>query len=146
MANTFELLPPLVFVMETQTPPGGFIEQAVEMKPEELEGFFKAWQRLHPHVVAHVSRDSLLRISRWAVAEMKNLSLPVEWPAKIPLRLIAASRDQRLIRFGQFKEEGFPLPSHHPLVFRRLLLYVDYDRTERRVVQINVTINGWVEE
>lgn len=146
MADTLELFPPLVFVMETDEPPGGFIEQTVTLQPEESEKFFQAWQRLHPHLVAHVTRDSLLRISRWAISEMKSLALPTDWPAKIPLRPVAASRDQRLVRFSQFKEEGLPLPSHQPIVFRRLVLFVDYDRTTQNLVRVNVSINGWVEE
>ncbi len=146
MANTTDLLPPIVFVMETETPPGNFIERALAMKQAELDSFAEAWQRLQPHVIAHVQPDSLLRISRWAIAEMKTLTLPSDWFEKIPLRPIAASADDRLVRFGQFKEEGYPLPSQHPLVFRRLLLCVDYDRHARAITQVFITINGWVEE
>ncbi|NUO80953.1 hypothetical protein HUU05_12810 [candidate division KSB1 bacterium] len=146
MANTTDTLPPIVFVMETETPPGNFIERSITMTQAELDTFANAWQQLKPHVLAHVKPDSLLRISRWAVAEMKAVTLSSAWFEKIPLRPIASSADDRLVRFAQFKEEGYPLPSHHPLVFRRLLLYVDYDRHAQTIAQIFVTISGWVEE
>lgn len=146
MIAAAQMLPPIVFVMETQTPPGNFIERSITMNQAELDSLAGAWQRLKPHMLTHVKPDSLRRISRWAAEQMQTLALPSDWIEKIPLRPIASSLDDRLIRFGQFKEEGFPLPSHHPLVFRRLLLFVDYDRHEQSITQVIVTISGWVEE
>lgn len=146
MQNSIPKFPPVIFVMETQALPGNFVERALTLERREHEHFESVWQSLQAHVVAQVRTDSLQRISRWAKAEMKTLVLPSDWPKQMPLRPSASTAENRMVRFGQFKEEGYPLPSHHPLVFRRLLLCVDYDRGEQRITQVIVTINGWVEE
>lgn len=139
-------LPKIVFVMETEALPGDFSERTVKWERGEHEQFERAWQALQAQVLAQVKADSLRRISRWAAEPMKTFSLPADWLKHIALRPMASTADERIIRFSQHKEEGYPLPSHHPLVFRRLLLCADYDRRERKIVRIIVTINGWVEE
>ncbi len=146
MTDLSLLLPPIVYVMEAQALPGNFIERPIAMSQAELDSFHSRWTQLKPHVLAHVKPDSLRRIARWASEQMKAFSLPAGWLEKIPLRPIASFGDDQLVRFGQFKEEGCPLPSHHPLVFRRLVLFADYDRRAQAIVQVIVTINGWVEE
>ncbi len=140
------LLPPIVYVSEAQPLPGRFMEGSIAMSQAELAHFNEQWQRLKPHVRAHVRVDSLRNVARWAKEEMKNFSLPEAWIEKIPLRPVATFGDEQLVRFGQYKEEGLPLPSHHPLVFRRLVLFADFDRRTQSIVQVVVSISGWVEE
>lgn len=140
------LLPPIVYVEEAQPLPGRFVERSIAMSEVELAHFHEHWQRIKPHVFAHVRIDSLRHVARWAKEEMKNFSLPEAWVEKIPLRPMATFGEEQLVRFGQYKEEGLPLPSHHPLVFRRLVLFADFDRPTQRIVQVIVSINGWVEE
>ncbi len=146
MTDLSLLLPPIVYVMEAQPLPGNFSEREIVMRQAELDRFQHVWAQIKPHVLAHLRPDSLRGISRWAEAEMKGFTLPADWLEKIPLRPVASFGDEPLVRFGQFKEEGLPLPSHHPLVFRRLVLFVDYDRRTHAIVQIIISINGWVEE
>jgi len=140
------LLPPIVYVMETQPLPGDYNEQPIAMSQAELDSFRVEWMRVKPHVLKIVKPDSLLSISRYASAQMKTFSLPADWLEKIPLRPMASLGEQQLVRFGQYKEEGHPLPAHHPLVFRRLQIFAEYDCQEQAIVQVLVTINGWVEE
>ena len=116
------------------------------MSQAELDSFRVEWTRVKPHVLKIVMADSLQSISRYAREQMKTFSLPADWLEKIPLRPMASFGEHRLVRFGQHKEEGYPLPAHHPLVFRRLQIFAEYDRKEQAIVQVIVTINGWVEE
>jgi hypothetical protein len=146
MTDLSLLPPPIVYVLEAQSLPGNFSERTITMSQAELDHFHGAWARTKPHVLARVQIDSLRGVSRWAKEEMENFSLPEDWLEKIPLRPMASFGDERLVRFGQFKEEGLPLPSHHPLVFRRLVLFADFDRRTQTIVQVIVSINGWVEE
>ena len=137
---------PLVYVPETQALPGNFNEREITLPPEELARFARQWQQLKPRVRARVHADSLRALSRWAQAEMQKFSLPKDWLEKIPLRAMAARADERIVRFGQFTEEGLPLPAPRPLVFRRLVLFVDFDRDAQTIVHVIISINGWVEE
>lgn len=148
-ANIFErspLLPPIVYVIETQALPGKFVEHEIAMNEVELAHFRNAWLQIKPHLLAQVRVDSLRGVSLWAREEMKSFSLPEDWLEKIPLWPMASLGNEQLVRFGQYKEEGLPLPSHHPLVFRRLVLFADFDRSTQRIVQVIVSISGWVEE
>lgn len=140
------LLPPIVYVVETQPLPGEYSEETIALSQAELDNFRAEWTRIKPHVFKIVKGDSLQSISRYASEQMKIFLLPADWLEKIPLRPMASFGEQRLVRFGQFKEEGYPLPAHHPLVFRRLQIFAEYDRKEQEIVQVVVTINGWVEE
>lgn len=140
------LLPPIVYVMETQPLPGEYTEKPIALSQAELDKFRAEWTRLKPHALKIVKADSLQSISRYALEQMKTFSLPTNWLEKIPLRPMASFGDHRLVRFGQYKEEGYPLPAHHPLVFRRLQIFAEYDRKAQAIVQVIVTINGWVEE
>lgn len=146
MTDRSLLLPPIVYVMEAQALPGKFVEHTIAMHEVELARFHDAWLQIKPYVLAQVRMDSLRGVSRWAKEEMEAFSLPEGWLEKIPLWPMASLDNEQLVRFGQYKEEGFPLPSHHPLVFRRLVLFADFDRSTQSIVQVIVSIGGWVEE
>ena len=139
-------IPEIIFIPEMQAIDEDSLTGARLASTQEIEGFAAAWQQLMPWLVMQVHADSLVHLSKWAVEQMKSVTLPADWPKQIPMRPLGVSKDEKMIRFGQYKEEGFPLPSHHSLVFRRLVLQADYDRAQRTVARVMVSIQGWVEE
>ena len=67
-------------------------------------------------------------------------------PCRVPMRPMKNDAERGIIWFGQSTAKGFPLPSHHPLVFRRALVFAEYHQEQQKIVRIFVTIRGWVEE
>lgn len=138
--------PVLEFVPEMQS-----FTSAFEMRPPALDSavmqsFTTLWQAQAPEVCKKITTDSLVQISRWAVDQMKSFQLPEKWWEQIPLRPMGVSAGGQTILFGQFKEDGLPLPSHNPLVYRRLVLALCYNKTSQSLEKVIVSISGWVEE
>jgi hypothetical protein len=139
-------MPEIIFIPEMQEIDEDSLTGVRPASSEEIASFMVAWQQLMPWLVMQEHADSLVHLSKWAVEQMKSVTLPADWSKQIPMRPLGVSADEKMIRFGQYKEEGFPLPSHHPLVFRRLVLHADYDRAQRTIARVMVSIQGWVEE
>ncbi|MDZ7273736.1 MAG: hypothetical protein ONB51_03930 [candidate division KSB1 bacterium] len=141
-----ESMPSLIFLPEFQPFVSDYLMTAPTLDTTTLQAFAAVWQREGAGICRHITVDTLASLSRRAAAEVTALQLPERWWEKIPLRPVGVSADRRLILFGQFKEEGLPLPSHHPLVFRRLTLFAGYDPHRQRLATVIVSIGGWVEE
>lgn len=138
--------PALEFVPEMQPFTNAFVMTPPNLEATVLQSFASLWRAQAPEVCKKVTSDSLAQISRWAVDEMKSFRLPEKWWEKIPLRPMGVSADSQTILFGQYKEDGLPLPSHSPIVFRRLILAVCYHLPSQSLDKVIVSIGGWVEE
>lgn len=138
--------PVLEFVPEMQPLTNAFVMTPPDLDAAVLQSFTALWQAQARAVCKKITTDSLVQISRWAGDLMKAVQLPEKWWEKISLRPMGASADGQTILFGQFKEDGLPLPSHSPLVFRRLILAVCYHQPSQSLDKVIVSIGGWVEE
>ncbi len=136
----------LILLPELQPLGPDFVMIAPSLDSTTLQAFATVWQREAAGICRRLTADTLASLSRWAAAETKAVQLPARWWEEIPLRPVGISRDQQVVLFGQFKEEGLPLPSHHPLVFRRLVLFAGYQPHQQRLASVIVSISGWVEE
>jgi len=138
--------PVIVFVGEMK-PFAEKLAEPVDALPGEVVTSFAAdWERVRPSVAEEVNAESLLGISNWAKEQMKGFAPPEGWIESIPMHPSKTSRDGRRILFTQETEEGFALPSHSPIVFRRIVLGAVYDRQSHIVTTVYVTIRGWIEE
>ena len=108
--------------------------------------FDSQWKNLANWVEGQVSPEMLRQISRWAVEEMKTFAPARGWAQNLPMQPLFSSDDERYILFSQEPERGFPIPSHHPIVFRRIVLAAVYDTKTKSILEIYVTIRGWKEE
>lgn len=136
----------LILLPELQPLGSDFVMAVPRLDSTIRQAFAAAWQRAAPGICGRITADTLASLSRWAVTETKAVQLPARWWEKIPMRPVGISRDQQVVLFGQFKEEGLPLPSHNPLVFRRLILFAGYHLHRQRIASVILSISGWVEE
>jgi hypothetical protein len=139
-------MPALEFIPEMQSFGNEFIPTPPTLDSLTQKSFASLWRTQAPEICKTIRPDSLSRISRWAKEQMKSFQLPANWWEKIPMRPMGASADSQTILFGPFKEEGLPLPSHHPLVFRRLVISACYHLPTHTLTRVIVSIGGWVEE
>lgn len=136
----------LVLLPELQPLGPDFSMTVPSLDSTTLQAFAAIWHREAAGICRRITADTLAGLSRWATAETKDLQLPARWWEKIPMRPVGLSTDRQIVLFGQFKEEGLPLPSHHPLVFRRLILFAGYQPQRQHLTTVIVSISGWVEE
>jgi len=136
----------LILLPELQSLGPDFVMAVPSLDSTTLQAFAAAWQREAAGICRRITADTLASLSRWAAAETKAVQLPARWWEEIPMRPVGISRDQQVALFGQFKEEGLPLPSHNPLVFRRLILFAGYHLHRQSLASVIVSISGWVEE
>ena len=139
-------VPLIAFVPEMAMVNGEFPLRKPEVTREELSAFSTKWKELSPQILAGVNGDSLAAISKWAISETKAFSLATDWLRTIPMRPMRATADGKRILFGQYKEEGFPLPSNNPIVYRRLVVSAHFDRAKQAITRVIISIGGWVEE
>ncbi|MEE9385340.1 MAG: hypothetical protein V3V08_18190 [Nannocystaceae bacterium] len=119
---------------------------AARLDPADIAAFRSEWKRLRPALAAQVTPERLRAISRWSAKEMRDYSLPANWIEQISMSPQSRSASGQSIRFGQPTRDGFPLPSHHDIVFRRLIVAAEYDIKTGTVTGCVVSIRGWVEE
>ena len=113
---------------------------------EISDSFQKEWVEMVVSVSVQVQSESIRGISRWARPQMASFTLPEHWLEKLSMEPIAHASDQRKVLFSQTVSNGLPLPSHSPLVFRRVLAAAEFDTRERRIRKVFITIRGWREE
>lgn len=138
--------PSIVCVPEGERLPPDSAEHGAVWTKAESSAFAQQWQLISRTLTQEVTADTLAALSRWAQKEMAAFSLPANWIAQIPMHPLAASRHQPVTWIGQYTEEGLPLPSPQPLVFRRLLVIAEFHRATKKIGRVFVTIRGWVEE
>jgi hypothetical protein len=111
-----------------------------------IEEFQEQWKKSSLLVEKKINHPMLLSISLWAKEQMKEFVLPCSWISTMDMEVVASSQDKRYIIFSQQIEKGYPLPSHNPVVFRRIILGVVYDTIEKNIPKVFVTVRGWKEE
>jgi hypothetical protein len=113
-----------------------------------LPGFKSAWASAALELDHGVSTATLGAISRWAKAETVAAQLPASWPQQLfpYLAPVASAPESDEIWLFHDISHGIPLPSHHPLVFRRLMIGVAVRKSPCTITKIVVTIRGWREE
>ena len=89
--------------------------------------------------------EDLAAISRWAADQTRRAALPTGWAMRMPMDPLGVRGDVAV--FGQDAQRStLALPSHTPIVYRRVLLRAEYDRAAGGVRRVIVTIGGWAEE
>lgn len=139
--------PAVVFIEEMQPWPSeygpltaGFLDPAIgEMVQVQ-------WPEHIASITQHLTTEALIGISRWAKSEMATCTISLEQIASLSFGPEAQTTNREQVLYSQSIQDGIPLPSHHPLVFRRLLVAVAFDTATRRVSRIFITIRGWREE
>lgn len=127
-------------------PEEGALEAATP-GPELEEKFRVSWDGSASGTLANLDKTDFLDMSRWAKTEMASFSLAPDWWGKIPMAPLGLASDSRQWLFGGTPEtSGVPLPSHSPLVFRRIVLFAWFDPVSARVTGVVATIRGWCEE
>jgi hypothetical protein len=112
----------------------------------EREDFEAKWEAAQPVVARGVTPEALVGISRWAREETRSFHLDSGWLAHLPMNPMRADASGTVVILGQEPGDGVPLPSHNSLVFRRLVVCVEYDRGAGAIRRVYVTIRGWAEE
>ena len=142
--------PAIVYVEEMKPFPDGFTPAShpitPALPPKVLESFEHEWGQVVASISTAVHAESLRTLSRWAKAEMASFTLPADWLPPLPMEPVAHSADRHQVLFSQDVSRGFPLPSHHPLVFRRLVVAVEFDTQKSQIKRVFITIRGWREE
>jgi len=146
-AQAAESPPPIELLHEMQPWPSefgpltaGFLDPAIG------ESVQVQWHEHIASVAQRLTPESLIDISRWAKSEMATCTISLEQIASLSFGPEAQTPNREQVLYSQTVQDGIPLPSHHPLVFRRLLVAVSFDTATRRICRIFVTIRGWREE
>ncbi len=116
-----------------------------EFHPLIISGFHRAWKNAMASISQKIDEKTLHEISRWCKKEMKDFHLPKDWINQIFLVPEAVLNNQTFFFFHDVPN-GIPLPSHHPLVFRRMMVGAVYDPLKSRITKVVFTIKGWIEE
>ncbi len=133
------------FVPEMEPLPG-VTEAALAITPGVRMAFDAAWERARPAVAARVNPAALAEISRWAKEQTAGAPLSPGWLDALPMDPMGRT-DAGLAVFGQSAEQSTAvLPSHSPLVRRRLIVAPVFDPATRTIPIVFVTIRGWAEE
>ena len=138
--------PEVVFLPEMQPLEAGYTTKPILSPLKESQDFYKKWNSILDFLAEQITTEKLMSISRWAKEEMKAYILPEKELKKIIMDALESSEDGRYIHFSQKAEQGLVLPSHSPVVFRRMVLYAVYDIKNNNISKVYVTIRGWAEE
>ena len=91
-----------------------------------------------------VTSEKLVEISRYAKNKMESFTLPAGWVDT--LEFVPLAVEDGVVIFGNKTRSGVPLPSHSPIVFRKLVTRVHVSIADNAVTKVIVTIRGWCEE
>ncbi|MBI3039460.1 hypothetical protein HYY75_10540 [bacterium] len=108
--------------------------------------FQNAWERISDSVSSIITPKKVKDISRRAKSKMAGFSLPFNWIRKIPMKPLWIEKKTGFFVFGQEVIEGLELPSHSPIVFRRLIVRAFFDPKNQSIGKIQISIRGWREE
>jgi hypothetical protein len=138
----------LRFIPEGEPFPPEFSAAAMALSSEEAGRFRAAWDRVRDSVESRVTVHNLVEISRWGKMQTMGATLPRGWTASLPMNPLGATADGRTLLIGQREAQESPvqLPSHAPIVHRRLLAAAAYDTRSGTITAVTVTIRGWAEE
>lgn len=139
-------LPDLVTVLEMENFGSEYQKNPPSLPAPTIEEFSTKWNDIADGLEKKVSPAILLSISLWAKEQMKGYTPPQGWLRKIPMHQVGMSEDKLSVLFFQETEQGFPLPSHSPIVFRRLMVAAVYNTNTKAIPKVYVTIRGWREE
>jgi len=119
---------------------------AVAREPEKLAADLKnalaAWKLCIPDVEKQLTAAAVRQLSRWAQKQMADYkTVPsIRDVTFQPERLNEAAKQ---IRFESTVDK---LPSHSPIVFRQLKIFLLYNQGTAKLERVIVTIRGWAEE
>lgn len=113
----------------------------------DVSGFDLEWTRIRGEVASQVSAARSGEISRWAKTRTLGVQLPPGWIEHVALRPVGSDASGQFLLFAmEPHESSVILPTHNPLVRRRLVLGAILDRHRQVIDRVYVTIGGWVEE
>ena len=134
-------------IQETEPFGESFGAATPQLSEDELDSFTSTWINVRQAVAERITSTLLGDIARWAADETAGFSFPAGWIDSMPMYPLGSSADGARILFGQRSQDStLDLPSHSPLVHRRVVLAAVFDRTDRVIPQIYVSIRGWVKE
>ncbi len=144
---TADTVPPVEFIAEMQPWPSEFGPlTAGFLDPSYGDSVRTQWQSHAASVAQQLTSEHLLGISRWAKTEMATFTVSAAQIASLTFGPEAQTLNREQVLYSQCLSEGVPLPSHHPLVFRRLIIAASFDTATRRICRFYVTIRGRREE
>jgi len=142
--------PVMQFVPEMEVFWEGFdtprLLESASLAVDTVEDFLRCWEKCAEELPSKTDAKSVREISRWAKTQMASYTLPENFGKGAKFSQVSFSKDKRKILFSQDIQDGIPLPSHSPIVFRRLLFGAVFDLETRKIERVLITIRGWVEE
>lgn len=136
----------VVFVPEMQPLAPDVSETPPAVAGADLAGFRVAWEQVRGAAEAAATPEALAGVSLWAREQTTGARLPRGWIDELPMEPMARTAAGRPV-FGQPAERSTAdLPSHLPIVKRRVVVAAEYDAATRTITRVFVTIRGWVEE
>jgi len=100
----------------------------------------EGWAVLHGEIVKQIGREQVIALSQWALPQMQGYQLPKEWS---PRKLEFARCSDGVVVLESTLDD---LPSHNPLVVRKLKVFLVSDVSGSKPLEIVVTIRGEVFE
>jgi hypothetical protein len=144
--SVMQRTPEVIYLKEMAPWPDDFGSGAAPALAD-LERFKRAWDAARSQIEPKVSAADLASISGWAKEQTQGAKLSPGWLASLPMHPVAVSHDGAQILFAQEAgESNVVLPSHSPVVFRRVLAVPVFDRTSGTIPRVYITIRGWAEE
>ncbi len=111
---------------------------AAESVPEEVAAAERALKVHYADLMDLVRSKSVVALSRWSRGAMEKYGSVPELK-DVKLTPVAENEDQsRLLLAGVWED----LPVEEPTVSRRLMIYPIYERKERKISNMTVTIRG----
>ena len=138
--------PSLVFIPEMEPFPGKFDKPPPTLSKERLERFRQEWQDVGPRLQQAVTAQSLTDIARWAKEQTARARPAPNWPAKLSLQPHGLDESGDKLLLTHEIPQGVELPSHSPIVHRRLVIAAVFDVSAGMIETVYITIRGWAEE
>lgn len=137
--------PEIVFLPE-MTPLGQDYTGTVRLSVFDIADYREAWILAAPSIEAAVTPEQLASISRWAADQTRSATLPRGWAARIPWEHRGSGPGGQILFAQTAQESTAELPSHSPLVRRRVIVAPVYNPATRNIARVYISIQGWAEE
>lgn len=138
---------PEIFAVPEMSPvPDESGEIETNALPPEKE-FGSIWSERSAAFLEKLDRTHFIDMSRWAKEPMASFTLSDGWWKAVPLTPLCRASEPGSWLFGCLSQNSKSiLPSHSPIVIRRIVVFVWYNQEKNSIYRIAVTIRGWREE
>ncbi|MBF0547425.1 MAG: hypothetical protein HQM08_23490 [Candidatus Riflebacteria bacterium] len=129
--------------------PLAFDDELQKPKEKEFDSIIlevlKGWTKNAKMLGLMISNDDISNISFQPLKNGTPIFKKLNFTA-IPLKFLGKSKDSKYLVFGSEVEKGIPLVSKSPLIFRRVVVREVFSLAKKKLVRVQVSIRGWVEE